>query len=461
MLPVVFGALGLMGAAVATEESDAFGLGRKKRKDLDKWRSGKRKGSSGGGDRSWDVHGGQQRPDGRSPVLYGVEPHQIWARKGYRETKRRTTGPVVPFKDLRSRDYALSRFKELREPYGEVVEEKRTDLGGGRSQVDTLTEFTYPSGVTAESLAREAAKEATMRFGIPVLVTFDPDKGEGGMVFFSTPGISKLVQKSEKKAARKLARARRRGYIDDETLAAYGAVDPYITSEALGRANTFSRSQLFDSVEAETALDEDDLFDIMEENAEFGRISLFSKARAKSKLKAVERIARKIRKLRDKGDSSKAQKLEAKLQRKLAKLKKNASNIKNAKRRAEVGEYLRKAAAIVGAVLAEDYGASISRSEMLDVGFDPDADFDMEDLDLFLEEDDEDDEFGAVDPYITSEALGRANTFSRSQLFDSVEAETALDEDDLFDIMEENAEYGSSHEQYGSSAFWAGYEGRA
>ena len=59
------------------------------------------------------------------------------------------------------------------------------------------------------------------------------------------------------------------------------------------------------------------------------------------------------------------------------------------------------------------------------------VDFDIARRDLF-----------GLDPYITSEALGRSNTFSRSDLFDSVEAETALDEDDLFDIMEENAEFG-------------------
>ena len=71
-------------------------------------------------------------------------------------------------------------------------------------------------------------------------------------------------------------------------------------------------------------------------------------------------------------------------------------------------------------------------SEMGDEEFGIDVDFDIARRDLF-----------GADPYITSEALGRANTFSRSDLFDSVEAETALDEDDLFDIMEENAEFGA------------------
>jgi hypothetical protein len=72
-------------------------------------------------------------------------------------------------------------------------------------------------------------------------------------------------------AARRAIRRGRYGAVDPDIARweLFGA-DPYITSEALGRANTFSRSQLFDSVEAETALDEDDLFDIMEENAEFG-----------------------------------------------------------------------------------------------------------------------------------------------------------------------------------------------
>jgi hypothetical protein len=46
------------------------------------------------------------------------------------------------------------------------------------------------------------------------------------------------------------------------------------------------------------------------------------------------------------------------------------------------------------AVREGDYGALLSRSEMVDPEFDPDSDFDMEDLDAFLE-DDEDDEFGA------------------------------------------------------------------
>jgi hypothetical protein len=52
--------------------------------------------------------------------------------------------------------------------------------------------------------------------------------------------------------------------------------------------------------------------------------------------------------------------------------------------------------------------------------------------------------FGGVDPYITSEALGLENHFSRPDLFDSVQAETALMEDDLFDIMEEAAEFGGA-----------------
>jgi hypothetical protein len=50
--------------------------------------------------------------------------------------------------------------------------------------------------------------------------------------------------------------------------------------------------------------------------------------------------------------------------------------------------------------------------------------------------------YGGIDPYIRSDALGVPSTLSRAQFFDSVEAETALMEDELFDIMEENAEYG-------------------
>ena len=186
----------------------------------------------------------------------------------------------------------------------------------------------------------------------------------------------------------------------------HGGLDPFITSEALGvQSSGIHRADFFDD--------------------EYGAPSI---EKCQERLSRVQQRMARVQKRAAKG-SPRAKQLVAKVRQRLAKVQARCARLQQN--------------ASYGAVSSQESASIFGRLASIDR--------------MLAKMEPSSDGYGA-DPHITSEALGRANTFSRADLFDSVEAETALDEDDLFDIMEENAEFGlDDDDEYGSDLMDSNY----